>query len=233
MDLFDAAIFDLDGLLIDSEPFWRIAEMEVFGSIGVVLSEEECGLTTGLRTDTVVAHWFERRPWDAQSHPLAEVTGRINRRVVSLIGERGEAKEGVAHALAFVRDRGLRVALASASNMPVIEAALSRLGIAEEFEVVHSVDFEQNSKPAPDVYLGAARRLGIDPRRCLALEDSIPGTEAAKAAGMVCIRFPEFPEHRGPTSNADLELRSLEELDEAVWAALQTIRAAPAQNVEP
>jgi HAD superfamily hydrolase (TIGR01509 family) len=221
---FDAAIFDLDGLLIDSEPFWRIAEREVFGAIGVVLSEEECGLTTGLRTDNVVAHWFEERPWDARAHPLAEVTLRINRRVVSLIGERGEPKEGVDHALTFMRDKGLRVALASASNMPVIEAALSRLGIAEQFEVVHSVDFEKRSKPAPDVYLGAARRLGVDPRRCFALEDSIPGTEAAKAAGMVCIRFPE---HEGPVSRADLELGSLAELNEDVWRTLQAISTSP------
>jgi sugar-phosphatase len=220
MRVFDAAIFDLDGLLIDSEPFWRIAEMEVFGALGVRLTERECGLTTGLRTERVVAHWLERRPWDAQQHPPGEVTRRINHRVVELIGERGEAKPGVQHALAFMRDRELRLALASSSNMPVIEAALARLGIGEAFEVVHSADLEKESKPAPDVYLGAARRLGVDPGRCVALEDSLPGVEAAKAAGMACIRFPE---HDGPRSLADLELGSLEELDEKIWATLQTI----------
>ena len=220
MSSFDAVIFDLDGLLIDSEPFWRIAEMEVFGAIGVELSEEECGLTAGLRTETVVRHWLERRPWDTDLHAPNEITQRINQRVVALIGERGEAKHGVGHALGFVRDKGLRVALASSSNMPVIEAALARLGIAEEFEVVHSADFEVNSKPAPDVYLGAARRLGVPPHRCLALEDSYPGADAAKAAGMCCIRIPEKD---GPPSLADLELRSLIELNDRVWQALQTI----------
>ena len=224
MSSFAAAIFDLDGLLIDSEPFWRLAEMEVFGAVGVALTEEECGLTTGLRTQLVVHHWLERYPWDTRRHPPAEVAERINRRVVELIGERGEPKEGVAHALDFMRDRGLRLAVASSSTISVIEAALARLAIAERFEVVHSADFEQRSKPAPDVYLGAARRLGVKPAQCIALEDSYPGTEAAKAAGMCCIRIPE---KEGPPSSADLELGNLGELDETVWARLQDESARP------
>jgi sugar-phosphatase len=227
---FEAAIFDLDGLLIDSEPLWRMAEMEVFAAIGVTLTEEECHLTTGLRTEHVVAYWLERRPWDTNHHSAAEVAERINQRVIELIGERGEAKQGVGHALEFMRSRGLCLALASSSAMSVIEAAIGKLGLERQFEVVHSADSEPCSKPAPDVYLGAARRLGVAPHRCIALEDSLPGVEAAKAAGMACIRFPE---HKGPTSNADLELRSHEELDEHVWLALQTIRAASAENVEP
>jgi sugar-phosphatase len=146
------------------------------------------------------------------------VTRRINGRVVELIGERGEAKEGVGHALGFMREQGLRLGLASSSTMPVIEAALARLAIAAQFEVVHSADFEQRSKPAPDVYLGAARRLGVAPAACIALEDSYPGAEAAKAAGMCCIRVPE---HAGPASLADLEIGSLAALDDGVWSRLQ------------
>ena len=214
---FEAAIFDLDGLLIDSEPLWRMAEMEVFSTIGVALTEEECHLTTGLRTEQVVAYWLERRPWDTRRHPVPAATTRINQRVIELIVERGEAKEGVGQALDFLHDRGMRLGLASSSTMAVIEAAINRLGIAERFEVVHSVDFEKRSKPAPDVYLGAARRLGVEPRRCIALEDSLPGVEAAKAAGMHCIRILE---HDGPVSAADLELRSLAEIDDRVLDAL-------------
>ncbi len=231
---FDAAIFDLDGLLIDSEPLWRRAEMEVFATVGVTLTEGECHLTTGLRTDQVVAYWQQRRPWDTNQHPAAEVAERINRRVIDLIGECGEAKQGVGHALEFMRSRGLRLALASSSAMAVIEAAIGKLGLEPWFEVVHSADFEPRSKPAPDVYLGAARRLGVDPHRCIALEDSLPGVEAAKAAGMACIRFPE--ENEGLASSADLELSSLEELDERIWpslASLQTIPTAPAEKAKP
>ncbi len=226
---FAAAVFDLDGLLIDSEPLWRAAEMEVFHGIGMPLTEEECHQTTGLRTDQVVAYWHERRPWDAASHPPPRIVDDINRRVIELIGERGEAKAGVGHALEFMSARGLRLALASSSSMPVIEAAVGRLGIADRFEVVHSADFEERSKPAPDVYLGAARRLDLPPDRCVALEDSIPGVEAAKAAGMACIRFPEQP---GPPSNADLELGSLADLDKRVWRVLQTVPTAPTEGAD-
>ncbi len=220
---FDAAIFDLDGLLIDSEPLWRVAEIEIFAEAGVELTEEECHRTTGLRTDQVVAYWFERRPWDTRRYSQAEVTASINRRVIELIGGCGEAKRGVGHALEFMRTRGLRLALASSSSMPVIEAAITRLGISEIFDVVHSADFEPRSKPAPDVYLGAARRLGVEPQRCVALEDSLPGVEAARAAGMTCIRVPE---HNGPVSDAHLELRSLAQLDDAVWNILQPVPTA-------
>lgn len=220
---FEAAIFDLDGLLIDSEPYWRMAEMEVFDGVGVRLSEEECHRTTGLRTERVVDFWLARRPWDTERHPPDQVAARINHRVIELIGERGIAKEGVEHALDFMRSHELRLALASSSAMPVIEASIRRLGIAQRFDVVHSADFERHSKPAPDVYLGAARRLDVEPRRCIALEDSLPGVEAAKAAGMMCIRVPE---HKGPVSGADLELRSLADLDDSVWRALQAVRKA-------
>lgn len=217
MSALETAIFDLDGLLIDSEPFWRQAEMEVFGDVGVTLTDEECGLTAGLRTQLVVEHWLERRPWDIDRHPSADLTTRINERVVALVGEHGVAKEGVAHALELLRNRVQRLGLASSSTMPVIEAALARLGIADAFEVVHSADFERHSKPAPDVYLGAARRLGTPPDRCVALEDSHPGAMAAKAAGMLCIRVPEQPD---PASVADLEIASLEDLDEDLWNTL-------------
>lgn len=214
---FRAAIFDLDGLLIDSEPLWRWAEIAVFATVGVALTEAECHQTTGLRTDRVVAYWLERQPWDTEHTPAAKIVSSINRRVIDLIGECGEAKEGVAHAIDFMRVRRLRLALASSSTMLVIEAAIDRLGISDAFEVVHSADFEARSKPAPDVYLGAARRLGVEPARCIALEDSVPGVEAAKAAGMCCIRFPE---HDGPVSSADLELSALTDLDDDAWQAL-------------
>jgi len=214
---FGAAIFDLDGLLIDSEPLWRRAEIEVFATVGVALSEAECHRTTGLRTDQVAAYWLERRPWDTGHSPAAEIVSGINQRVIELIRECGAAKEGVAYAIDFMRAHRLRLAVASSSMMPVIEASLDRLGISDAFEVIHSADFEARGKPAPDVYLGAARRLDVEPARCIALEDSVPGVQAAKAAGMCCIRIPE---HEGSVSSADIELGALTDLDDDTWGAL-------------
>jgi len=219
---FAAAIFDLDGLLIDSEPLWRRAEMEIFRTVGLELSEAECHQTTGLRTDQVVAYWLERRPWDEGRFPAAQITSRINDRVIELVGEEGEAKAGVAEALDYFRGRGLRIGLASSSAMAVIEASIARLGIADRFDVVHSADFEKRSKPAPDVYLGAARRLGVDPSLCVAIEDSTVGVSAAKAAGMSCIWIPEHPGADLPPGppDADIVLGSLADLDDDVFAQL-------------
>ena len=225
---FDAAIFDLDGLLIDSEPLWRRAEMEVFRTVGVELTEVECHQTTGLRTDQVVAYWLERRSWDEGRFPAAVITLRINQRVIELVGEEGEAKAGVVAALDYFQGRGLRIGLASSSAMPVIEASIARLGIADRFDVVHSADFEQRSKPAPDVYLGAARRLGVDPSRCVALEDSVIGLRAAKAARMSCIWIPEHSAADGSPDSPqpDAILDSLAEIDDGVWQQLAPSRQA-------
>ena len=220
---FGAAIFDLDGLLIDSEPLWRRAEIKVFATVGVALTEAECHRTTGLRTDQVAAYWLERRPWDTGHTPAAEIISGINRRVIELIRECGAAKEGVVHAIDFMRAHRLRLAVASSSTMPVIEASLDRLGIGDAFEVIHSADFEARGKPAPDVYLGAARRLAVEPARCIALEDSVPGVQAAKAAGMCCIRIPE---HEGSVSSADIELGALTDLDDDTWGALTSAALA-------
>ena len=219
---FDAAIIDLDGLLIDSEPLWRSAEMEVFRTVGLELTEAECHQTTGLRTDQVVAYWLDRRPWDEGRFPADLTTLRINQRVIELIGKQGTAKAGVAEALDYFRGRDLRIGLASSSATPVIEAAIARLGIADDFDVVHSADFEQRSKPAPDVYFGAARRLGVAPSRCVALEDSVIGLSAAKAAKMSCIWIPEQPGGDLPPSSpqADVVLTSLTEIDDAVFRQL-------------
>ena len=94
-----AAIFDMDGLLIDSEPFWREVEIEVFGGVGVPLTEAMCHQTTGLRIDDVVAHWHRRHPWEDPSP--AVVQERIVSRMVETIAARGEAKRGVEAALAL------------------------------------------------------------------------------------------------------------------------------------
>jgi len=120
-----AVIFDMDGLLVDSEPLWVRAEIEVFGEVGVVLGEEDCALTKGLRTDDVIAYWHKRRPWDTRSP--AEVEARLIARVAELVRAEGRPLPGVAHALDVARAEGRRLALASSSPIAIIEATLARL----------------------------------------------------------------------------------------------------------
>lgn len=214
-----AVIFDMDGVLIDSEPFWQESEMEVFGRAGLALTREMCLQTMGLRVDEVVEYWRRRRAFDdAPSGALEEgIVGGVVERILA----KGEAKAGAAHALAFFRGKGLRVALASSSAYRLINAVTERLGLAGEFEVAYSAEEEEYGKPHPGVYLSTARRLGVSPAECVAVEDSFNGVLAAKAARMKCVAVPE----RAPKADprfciADAVLDTLADLDEEVWRQL-------------
>ncbi len=184
----DAVIFDMDGVLIDSEPLWRIAETRAMNAVGVPMREEDGFLTMGLRTDEVVEFWYARYPWASPSRK--EMEGAITQGVIELIGERGEQMAGVAEALALIRSLGLKTGLASSSSTEIIQAVLSKLALRDHFMVVQSAEHEPYGKPHPGVYIECARRLGVAPERCLAIEDSPAGTLAAKAARMRCIAIP-------------------------------------------
>ena len=206
-----AAIFDLDGLLVDSEPLWRRAEREVFAEVGVMLTDDDCRSTMGMRCDAVVALWYRRRPWPKVSP--AEVQDRIEARVLALMRAQGEAMPGVFHALDLVERAGCRLAVASSSSPVLIDGALKRLGILERFAARCSAFDETLGKPDPAVFLSAARILGVDPRTCLAFEDSPPGVESAHRAGMPVVAVPDA-EHRGHPGfdEADVVLESLMDL---------------------
>jgi sugar-phosphatase len=219
--MLQAAIFDLDGLLIDSEPLWQQAEIEVFGRLGLELTREQAEETLGIRSDEVVQIRHAQAGWDLAIDPLEEVEERIVGAVRDLVAEVGEAKEGVEHAIDFCAAKGLALAVASSSPMIVIEAALDRLGIRDRFAVVYSAESEPVGKPDPGVYLSTARKLGVSPASCVALEDSPAGIEAAKAARMRCIVVPDrsvVGDSR--LDRADLVLGNLAELDDRVWSWL-------------
>lgn len=187
-----AVIFDMDGLLVDSEPLWVRAEIDVFGSVGVALTEHDCARTRGLRVDDVVAYWYERRRWNDVSP--RDLEARLVARVVELVRTEGQAKPGVAEALAAAREGGRKVALASSSPSVIIDAVLDRLGIS--FDLALSAEHEPLGKPHPGIFLRVAERLGVAPTSCLVLEDSMTGVIAAKAARMTCIAVPEaYPDH--------------------------------------
>jgi mannitol-1-/sugar-/sorbitol-6-/2-deoxyglucose-6-phosphatase len=212
--MIDAVIFDLDGLLIDSEPLWRRAEIEVFARAGLVLTDAQCAETTGLRLDEVVRlRMQQHRAWHTLSE--ADAIEAIHARVVELLRAEGVAKEGAREAVRYVASKGVRVALASSSAMRVIDAALARLGLASSFEVVRSAEHEPYGKPHPGVYLTTAQALGVAPTACVAIEDSLNGLIAAKAARMRCVAVPEHDDAR--FALADLTLRSLTALDDVAW----------------
>lgn len=225
-----AAIFDMDGLLVDSEPLWVRAELEVFAGVGLRLSPDDCAQTTGLRIDQVAAHWWDRRPWTADVSPDA-VAARIVDRMEDLLGSEADPLPGVHHAVDLVQAQGARLALASSSPRRLIDAALPGLGLADRFEVIRSAELEPRGKPHPAVYLSTAAELGLDPGRCIAFEDSLNGVIAAKAATMGCVAVPDARQRLAPAFRvADMVLPSLAMLTADAWGTVLRHRGLSASR---
>ena len=215
-----AVVFDLDGLLIDSEPLWRQAEIEVFGSVGLHLSETDVRHTMGLRIDDAVRYWWDRFPWSGMS--LVEMEAVITSRVAELVRVSATPMPGALEAVALCRRLSLPVAVCSGSRAVVIEAALRSLGIESEVSVWHSAEWEPLGKPHPGSYLSTAAKLGVDPVACLALEDSFNGALSAKAARMRVIAVPEAETLDSPRWGfCDRKLNSLLGFDEALIRSLE------------
>ena len=203
-----AAIFDMDGLLIDSEPLWQEAEITVFRSVGVALTRELCRETVGVRLDGVVRHWYEKSPWQGES--LEAVEARILEVVSRLVVERGKPMAGVMETIDILSAAKYELAVASSSPMQLIRTALEKFGLIEYFSVLHSADAEVEGKPNPAVYLSAMSRLGVEPNNCIAFEDSAIGVRAAKSAGARVIAVPDPADALNPGfANADVVLASL------------------------
>ena len=182
-------IFDMDGIIIDSEPFWRQSMIEIFDQVGVALTDEMCASTAGLRIDEVVAHWYTIYPWTQQTN--REIVEKIIESVRLKIATKGEALPGLYEVIALLKNNHIRIALASSSAKRLIEAVLSRLGLQQTFEVIVSGEEVDYGKPHPIIFLEAAKRMGVQPQDCCVIEDSLNGIIAAKAARMYCIAIPE------------------------------------------
>lgn len=220
------AIFDLDGLLIDSEPLWHDAEAQVLGSLGVPITEVGTRQTKGMVVEEVTRHWHERFAWSGPSPE--EVAGDVVERVEQLVVTRGRLRPGAMEAVDACRRRGLRLALASSSHYRYIEVALGHFDLNGLFEVVRSAEEEPHGKPHPGVFLSTARQLGCAPPSCIVFEDAPAGVIAAKAARMRCVAVPDPEDRANPAiALADVVLESLRGVDEAMWQRLAVGMAGP------
>ncbi len=213
-----AAIFDMDGLLVDSEPFWRSVEVDVFAALGVDITPLiSQGLTMGMRVDEVVAFFRSRLPWEGPDD--AEVIERIVDGIVSAIWEEATLLPGAVAAIDFFAGLGYATALASGSTPPVIDAVLQRFDLVERFPVVCSAIDDRLGKPHPAIFLRTAEALGVDPLECVVLEDSLNGCIAAKAARMRVIAVPS-PAYQDDQrfAIADVRLPSLVDVGSPVVA---------------
>lgn len=205
-----ATLFDMDGLLIDSEILWHKAEVEIFGGLGVPISEAEDRSTKGMFVAEVVDYWSSRYPWTGPS--AEDVVERLLDRVGELVECEGRLLPGALRALDLTSELG-PVALASSTPLRLIYRCLDHFGLRSRFVTVHSAEFEPYGKPHPGVFLTAAASLGVDPPRCLVFEDSAAGVLAAKAGRMCVVAVPTIQDRVQPAfALAELVLGSLEEL---------------------
>lgn len=186
----------MDGVLIDSEGFWRLSMIEQFEKEGIHLTSEECAQTKGRKINEVVSYWnalFDNRIKDESTI----VNGIING-VCELIKSKGETMFGIYESLQFLKQSGVRMAIASSSSMRIIETVVDALQLGEFFDLVHSAEFEMYGKPHPAVFLTASQKLFLNTSECLVVEDSIYGLIAAKSAQIKCIVIPEKAELDDP-----------------------------------
>jgi HAD superfamily hydrolase (TIGR01509 family) len=218
--MFKAFIFDMDGVIIDSEPLWRRAMVKVFNRDGLPVSEVDCAQTTGMRIDEVIKIWNKKHPFTDNE---LKVEQSIEEELCELIRKEGKAMPGFMEMLLLLKRENKKIALASSSSRRLIACVLETLGVKEHFEHTQSAEGLLYGKPHPEVFLLSAAALGVSPRECVVIEDSVNGIISAKAAGMRVIGVPEAHNHHNPRFVlADVILHALTEFD------LQTLEKLPA-----
>ena len=216
MSTLAAAIFDMDGLLIDSEPLWQDAEMACFKPLGVPVTRDLCRESAGRRIDEVARLWHQRFGW--QGPTIDEMVERVLETVTRLILERAEPLPGVVDTMTALQARGIPMAIASSSPPALIEGVVNALNIGDYLALTHSGVHEERGKPDPAVFLSTARKLGVVPEHCLVFEDAPAGVTAARRAGMRVVAVPSVFDPSDPAfSQADQILGSLQEFDLARW----------------
>ena len=208
-----ATLFDMDGLLIDSEILWHKAELEIFPSLGVPLDDGADRQTKGMYVEEVVAFWFAKYPWSGPS--TSDVTQMLLNRVGELVENEGVLLPGAIRAIELASEHG-PVAVASSTPTALIHRCLDNFSLREKFVSIHSAQDEEFGKPHPGVFISAAKSLGVSPKECLVFEDSAAGVLAAKAGSMSVIAVPTKEDREFPAFKlADVVLSSLEELSPA------------------
>ncbi|MCG8698820.1 MAG: HAD-IA family hydrolase [Bacteroidales bacterium] len=178
--MIEGVIFDFDGTLIDSEPMWNQAGIDVFRNEGVELTHDDVVEAKGLASYESVALFLTKVEKPTRS--IAEITADINKHVIDVVKEGVELKPGVRDVLDFIAQKNIPMAICSSSPFRLIQEAVEKLDIKSYFKFLYSSDFERHGKPHPGIYISTAKKLDVNPIRCMAFEDSFNGILAAKAA---------------------------------------------------
>jgi beta-phosphoglucomutase family hydrolase len=207
-----AVIFDMDGVLVDSEPFHAQNEKLMFKKLGLDITDEEHSNFTGVATDVMWQQISEIRELPYSVVELTELTViQSNKYFGSL--EKIEPFPGLVDLLEKLFDAEIPLAVATSSDAVTMQNILEKSGLRKYFRFTVCRDDVAKSKPAPDVFLRAAKLLGVAPENCLVFEDSKNGIKAAKAAGTYCIAYSGGNSGHQDQTQADRRISDFNELD--------------------
>jgi sugar-phosphatase len=214
---FEAVIFDMDGVLIDSEPLWKIAMEAVFSELGSTLQKSDFQKTVGLRIDEVIHFWNLHESWGIENEEA--IQEKIISKMEELIAANAQPLPGVIETLTFLKSKGLKIGLATSSSSRLIRIVLKELIIANFFDFTHSAETEDYGKPHPAVYLTVAQKLEVPPTKCLVIEDSLNGVISGLAAKMKVVCIPEKTHFPNPKlALADFNFETMNEMLQEISA---------------
>jgi len=226
MSQLAAVVFDFDGIIMDSETPEYESHRRVFEQYGASLTTSDWCHQIGIWNEAQDERWFRELCRRCSNAPDSRTFLAEKRRIFDEVAPR-EPMRGVRELVNALNEAGVPAAIASSSSSWWIRSAVERIGMSGKFAAVATGDDVERRKPAPDVYLEAARRVGVDPADVVAIEDSAPGIEAARAAGMATVVIPHWLTERHDLSGADLRVASAGELTLPRLAALVSTRSRP------
>lgn len=210
--MIDTVLFDMDGLLLDTEPLWGESMLRVANTHGIPITADKFKETTGLRIYEVTDYWSRKYHWEG-STPV-QVADEILDDIIAVSKQKGNVMPGVITAIDLLKTNNIKISVASSSPMRMIDELLIHFNIKSLFDDVTSADVVEFGKPNPGVFLHSAMNMGAHPLQCVVLEDSVNGMIAAKSARMKVVIVPDKAHYDKPEfALADAKLRSLEEFD--------------------
>lgn len=211
----NTVIFDMDGLLIDSEPIWQEATTEIFTTKNLHITTEQYESTTGLRTAEFLEHWFDYFHLDKKLLP--EWQNWLYELVITKIKSKGAVMPGVDYIIDFFASKNYKMGVASSSPMQLIDCVVDIIGMRKSLQVITSAENLPFGKPNPQVYINCAAALNSKFSNCICFEDSINGMIAAKAAKMGCVVVPAINQRNDSRwSLANVQLDSLLDFNETI-----------------
>ncbi|MEZ5015678.1 MAG: hexitol phosphatase HxpB [Flavipsychrobacter sp.] len=209
--MLNTAIYDMDGLLLDTEPLWGECMLRVAQHHGIPISRDKFKETTGLTIYEVTEYWAIKYPWSGASS--IQVADDILDDIIATAKIKGSIMPGVLASIDMLKKEGYKIGLASSSTTRMIDELITHFDLKQYFDAVVSADMVELGKPHPAVFLSCAKQLNSTPLESVVFEDSINGVIAGKAARMKVIAVPDEIHYDNPRfAIADKKLSSLEEL---------------------